>query len=192
WFVLSFIQADNKKIYLLYLGIVLVGGLVVALILKNYIIEMFHRFFDSNYSSLFSNITTGRTEIWSKYFKRFLKSPITFLFGNGHTAPRIDTNQYEHSIYLAFLNQFGVIGSAILIGAIVWTFKQNCKFSNKISNYLLLCILLFNGLVENLIGLLYTCLIWFITFYFITQPKNDKSEINNKPNSSNIKENTNE
>ncbi len=168
WFILSFVKSNNKKRFGLYFIILLISVSVLAVLAQDYIKIMIERFSDTGHSSTLNNLTTGRANIWKKYFERWIKSPATFLFGNGYTAPKIDTNQYEHSIYLAFLYQFGIIGTIVIISTLVWTLRKNAKLQRNIACYIPLGIFLFNGLVSNLSGVLCSCLIWFMAFYFIT------------------------
>ena len=168
WFILSFIKSNNKKMFGLYLIILIIAGILIAFVAQDYIKTMLERFSNTGHSSTINNVTTGRADIWEKYFDRWIKSPVTFLFGNGYTAPKIDTNQYEHSIYMAFLYQFGIIGTIAIISTLVWTLRKNAKLQRNIACYIPLGIFLINGLVSNLSGVLCSCLIWFMAFYFIT------------------------
>lgn len=167
WFAVSFIYSKHKKRYIIYSAILLVGMALVAIVAKDYILSIFDRFTNNQYSSLLNKITTGRADIWEQYLKRWLKSPLTFLFGNGYTAPKIPSNQYEHSIYVAFLHQFGVVGSAVIIGILVWTIRKNAKLQKNLAYYIPLAVLMVNGIVSNLSGILCTCLIWLMAFYFV-------------------------
>jgi hypothetical protein len=173
WFILSFIKSNNKKQFAIYLAVLSIGMLLSIIILQNHIRAMFiDRFVNSDYSSTLDNLTTGRVGIWSKYFNRWIKSPLTILFGNGYTASKIDTNQYEHSIYLAFLYQFGIIGTIIVIGALIWTIRKNSKLQHNVACYIPLGLFMINGLVSNLSGILCSCLIWFMALYFTTLDSN--------------------
>ncbi|MBQ7798629.1 MAG: hypothetical protein IJ371_05850 [Clostridia bacterium] len=168
WFVLSFIKSNNKKKFILFsIGLIFVLTLAIFLA-KDYVKTIIARFIDTDHSTIINNFTTGRADIWEAYLKRWLKSPLTFLFGNGYTASKIATNQYEHSIYIAFLYQFGIVGSIIIIGTLVWTIRKNAKLQRNIACYIPLSLLLLNGIVSNLSGILCTCLIWILAFYFVT------------------------
>jgi len=168
WFGISFIKSKNKKIYIVYGALGLVAVAIVAVLARNYIKLVLERFTDSGYNSVANNLTTGRVDIWKQYLKRWLKSPLTFLFGNGYTAPKIPIDKYEHSVYVAFLYQFGIIGSALIVGVLIWTVKQS-KLSKNIYSYIPLGLLLVNAIVSNLSGVLCTCLIWFMAFTLTKQ-----------------------
>ena len=163
---------------------------------KDYIIAIIERFTRSGFNSRVGNLTTGRAEIWKKYIDKWISSPITFLFGNGYTSPKISSNKYEHSIYIAFLNQFGIIGSIIIIGTLVWTMRKGGKLSRSLASYAVIGFLLVNGISSNLSGVLCTCLPWLLGFYFVTQDvdqyqKQNQSHKNLKPKTNNIKDKIN-
>ncbi len=188
WFIISFIRSNNKKRFIIYLALIIVAAGIISFVAHDYILSILHRF-GSNNSITMSSMTTNRDVIWAKYIKRWLKSPLTILFGNGYTAPKIDTNQYEHSIYLAFLFQFGIIGTILIISTLVWTIRRNSKLERNISSYIPLSLLLINGLVSNLSGILCTCLIWFMAFYFVTIDNNENKIIKNSDDSNNTIDN---
>ncbi len=179
WFGLSFIKSKRKKNYIWYTLIIIICVTALIFIFRDYIGKILDRFTSSSSSSKIDAITTNRTPIWKAYLKRWLETPITFLFGNGYTAIKIPTNQYEHSIYLAFLFQFGIIGSAIIIGALIWTLRK-AKFSRNIANYIPVGLLLINGMVSNLSGVLCPCLTWLLAFCFVVsgQDKLQNIELN--------------
>ena len=181
WFVLSFIKSNNKKMFGLYLIFLILGVMAFTFIAKDYISTMIDRFFNGKQDSIFDSITSGRVSIWKAYFKRWLKSPLTFLFGNGYTAQKIATNRYEHSIYLAFLFQFGVLGTIAIISVVVWTLRKNATLQRNPACYIPLIVFLFNGLVSNLSGVLCSCLIWFMAFYFVTMDA-DNQTTSSSPN----------
>ena len=61
-----------------------------------------------------------------------------------------------------------MLGTALIISTLVWTLRKGAKLQRNVANYIPLGIFLFNGLVSNLSGILCTCLIWLISFYFVT------------------------
>ena len=182
WFALSFVKSKNKKRFGLYLILIALGGIAFAFIAREYILTILNRFLNTGHSSTLNNLTTGRVDIWKKYLSRWIDSPLTILFGNGYTAPKIDTNQYEHSIYIAFLFQFGIVGTIAIIGTLVWTLRQGAKLQRNIAYYIPLGIFLFNGLVSNLSGVLCSCLIWFVSFYFVATDTISNVQINQNNN----------
>ncbi len=175
WMVMAFIQSKNKKrlsFYFICGFVIVLAGLILA---RNYIWTLIERFFSTGHTNFIDNLTSGRREIWSKYIDNWLKSPLTFFFGNGYTSEKIRvmdhlgySYKYEHSIYIAFLNQFGLIGSIAIIYLIVKTLKTNGKLQRKPSCYIPLGVLLINGISSNLSGILCSCLIWFMALYFTT------------------------
>ncbi|MBQ3502578.1 MAG: hypothetical protein IJA72_02835, partial [Clostridia bacterium] len=167
WYTISFIKSANKRNYIWYTIILVLLLLAVIFVFRNYIHRIINRFIDSSYSSKIDNFTTGRASIWKEYIRRWLESPITVLFGNGYTAQKISTNFYEHSIYIAFLFQFGVVGTILIMGLLIWSMCK-AKFSRNIANYIPVALLLINGLTSNLSGILCPCIIWLLAFCFVT------------------------
>ena len=168
WFGLAFIQSNNKKRFALYSVVLMIALTVVAVCAQNYIKTIIHRFTDNQYSSAIDNLTTGRAEIWKQYLSRWLTSPLTFLFGNGCAASKINAVQSEHSTYVALLYQFGVVGVVCLLATIIWSLRKYTRVSKSLASYIPIAVMLVYGLCEALSGGLYTCLVWFIGFYFIT------------------------
>ena len=175
WYGISFIKSNNRKRYIWYSIIIVISLALILIVCKNYISQILDRFTSNAFSSKIDAVTTGRTPIWKAYIKRWLKSPITFLFGNGYTAQKIASNNYEHSIYLAFMFQFGLIGSSIIIGTLVYSIKK-AGFSKNISNYIPVGLLLINGLVSNLSGVLCPCLTWLLAFCIIVNKPNQAQQ----------------
>ena len=182
WFVLSFAKSNNKKKFILFSVLLVIALLVIGLLAKSYIETIISRFISDKDPSNMDHFTTGRTKIWSDYIDRWLKSPLTFLFVNGYTASKIPCGRYEHSIYIAFLYQFGVVGTIIVISTLIWTIRTNAKLQRNIACYIPLALFLFNGLVSNLSGVLCSCLLWFMVFYFVTLDSNQQTQINLQPN----------
>ena len=182
WFGLAFIQSNNKKRFAIYSVGLLIVLVLIGLCAQNYIKAIIDRFTESNYSSTIDNLTTGRGEIWKQYLNRWLKSPLTFLFGNGCTASKINAIQSEHSTYVALLYQFGVVGVACLVATVIWSIRKYAKISKNIASYIPLAVMLIYGLCEALSGGLYTCLVWFISFCFVTFIDNPKSTPENADN----------
>ncbi len=76
-----------------------------------------------------SDFTTGRTDIWNKYFKAFTDDPLLMLFGRGFSKGDV-FGKASHNTIIQSIFQFGIIGSTILLAWIVCylqTFLQNVK-----------------------------------------------------------------
>lgn len=69
----------------------------------------------TNWDNL-NELTTGRTEIWSRYFQAFDKDPLLFTFGKGFTNILVN-DKATHNTLLQIVFQFGIIG---LIFLAVW------------------------------------------------------------------------
>jgi hypothetical protein len=162
WIIIGFIKAKKK----LYHAIFVFSGLVIAVILcivyKDKVAVILNRFYGGSMENFWDHLTTGRVDIWKEYIANWLSSPRTILFGNGFTAPKISSGYYEHNVYIAFLNQYGILGSALLVFAAIYTVKQNCAMERNFAAYIPFILFLFNGLSSNLSGTLCTCLPWLL------------------------------
>ncbi len=177
WFVTSFVKSNHKKRYIIYLLMLIGLGFLVYNLSQDYIQVMVERFVGrkSNRTAV-QQLTSGRIRIWEEYLDMWLKSPLTILFGNGYTSPKIPCGRYEHSLYLSLLNQFGIIGTIIIISAVVYTVRKGCKLSKNIINYVPVILLLINGLVSNMSGGLCTCLSWLFALCFVIDNKNKQKD----------------
>lgn len=158
WFIYSIVKAEDKQDFIANSLFILSASIIMVGIYHQYFIDMFNRFFGDKSNGLLDSITTGRVSIWYKYIKQWLDNPISILFGNGYASPKIDTNQYEHCLYIAFLNRFGIIGSIIIVTIMVWTVIKDGANKTKLCNYLPLFAILVYGLVDNVSGVLFTFL----------------------------------
>ncbi len=162
WIIIGFIKSRNKLRALIIIVAFLLSLSAACLIFHEKAKAIFSRFTSGSMADFWSNFTTGRVEIWREYVKTWLSSPRSILFGWGFTSPQIPSLRYEHSVYIAFLYQYGIIGSLILIAAAVWTIKQNACFEKKLPAYIPIILLALNGLSSNLSGVLCSCLPWLL------------------------------
>lgn len=65
-----------------------------------------------------SDLTTGRVDLWSKYLETFIEDPILLFFGKGFTSVLI-FDKASHNTIIQIVYQFGLIGSAFLVGWLV-------------------------------------------------------------------------
>ncbi|MBQ8522411.1 MAG: O-antigen ligase family protein [Clostridia bacterium] len=169
--LLGFIWSKNKKNYVKYALILLIGLILLILVFHDYIeliIERFHS--NYNYSGVFNSITTGRWDIWKSYLNKWSYSPLYVLFGCGITAPNIN-DRTPHNFFVSLLYKFGIVGIVILVASLFYIFKQ-FKLHKNASLYLPLIVVLLNGLTEDLSCSLYTCLPLLVAFIFIINNKN--------------------
>lgn len=98
-----------------------------------------------------SDLTTGRSDIWSAYLKLYLSDWRIFLFGVGYSLENYNLRQ-SHSYFLELLIHLGVVGSIIYLNGLNAVFKP---FSMKVRGRLLcllpLAALLMRGFGINLL-----------------------------------------
>ncbi len=177
WIIIGFIKAKKKLYHAIFVGIALIIVTILCLIYKDKVEFMLNRFYGKNDGNFWDHLTTGRMDIWKEYIANWLSSPRTILFGNGFTAPKISSGYYEHNVYIAFLNQYGILGSAILVFAAVYTVKQSCVMERRFSAYIPFILFLFNGISSNLSGTLCTCLPWLLAVcIFSYSPQREESQ----------------
>lgn len=94
-----------------------VGALfLVSLSTSSRLIEMILSRFDSNAN--LSDFTTGRTDIWAKFFSAFKQDASLLLFGQGYTDVMI-TSKASHNTIIQVIFQFGLVGCVAFVGWIV-------------------------------------------------------------------------
>lgn len=69
-----------------------------------------------------SDLTTGRSDIWSDYLNLYLSDWRIFLFGVGYSLEKYSLRQ-SHSYFLELLIHFGIVGSIIYLNALNAVFK---------------------------------------------------------------------
>ncbi|OFV72445.1 hypothetical protein [Acetobacterium wieringae] len=98
-----------------------------------------------------SDLTTGRSDIWSEYLNLYLSDWKIFLFGLGYSLEKYNLRQ-SHSYYLELLLHLGIIGSVVYFNVLIAVFKP---FSIKIRGRLLcllpLAALVMRGFAINLL-----------------------------------------
>lgn len=117
----------NKDYFAAVCGIVIIAVVVVLTI--NGTIGLFANFMARlRYSD---DITTGRTDIWLRYIKHILDSPLNLIFGFGIAAPIL--RKAAHSTYIDFIYFYGLVGSALFISGIVVSMSKK-RITYRISN----------------------------------------------------------
>lgn len=162
WIIIGFFKAKSKSRHAIMTGALIAVVAIFCVIYREKVGLMLARFYGGKISDFWATLTTGRVEIWKEYIESWLSSPRTILFGNGFTAPKIPSGKYEHSVYIAFLNQYGVIGTIALFVVAIWTVKQSARMEKRFSAYIPFILLLVNGVSSNLSGVLCTCLPWLL------------------------------
>ena len=66
-----------------------------------------------SYAANISQLTTGRTEIWLRYFNEFSHNALLTLFGEGFSAVNL-YGRASHNSVIQGIYQFGIIGFPLL------------------------------------------------------------------------------
>lgn len=126
---------------------------VVSLIFKSYLADIYSRFFIYfEDHSFWAQITTGRTEIWVKYFDEIFSSPQKALFGVGLFTSDIQVAG-PHNSFIFLLYRFGLVG-LVLIAVLVASYIMGGKpwFKIRFNNCLMCLLWLFLSLEEVVIS----------------------------------------
>jgi len=98
------------KVVVITVAVITAIFIATSVLFKDLLAMMDVRFsFDSN----LSEITTGRTDVWSLYLKELRSDWKMLLLGNGYTNIRIG-EKYTHNTLLQMVFQLGLIGTPIL------------------------------------------------------------------------------
>lgn len=175
-YVYSAIHSQDKKKFALKSVAVLLLIAITCSIFYKFISIIVDRFVGQGVSA--DSITTGRAEIWKEYLKCWTKNPRTILFGCGISMPylRLPTPRSPHSIFVGLLTQLGVVGCIALLIIIVLLIKNSGKLSKKLYCYIPLIVCILNGLTEDYLNPLHTCLPILVALLFIVEPSKTISQ----------------
>ena len=128
------IKTKNPKHLLELLWYVAVLAVVFAIGWK-YVNAMYQRIFNPNAGMWaegdnlsFTNLTTGRSDIWIGYFKEIFGSWQMLLFGAGASAGFV--NRPAHSLPIEYLYRYGVLGVLVMLAIFVvsaWPYIKKVK-----------------------------------------------------------------
>lgn len=76
-----------------------------------------------SYASNVSELTTGRTDLWMRYFYEFTHNILLTLFGVGYTSVTLE-NAASHNTIIQGVFQFGVLGFPALCAWMAFTLKR--------------------------------------------------------------------
>lgn len=134
--VVYFTFLSNKPLSRwLKMGMVLVIGLILGVILVDYIPSIANTL--SRFTTYGTDITNGRIELYEFAWKWFKENPILGI-GWGGYSHRInttfigaiygrDSNMYAHNVYLQLLCDVGIVGFMIFIIPMILTIKKTYK-----------------------------------------------------------------
>lgn len=176
-YVYSAIHSQNRKKFALKSVAVLLLIAITCSIFYKFIYIIVDRFIGQGISA--DSITTGRAEIWKEYLKCWTKNPRTILFGCGISMPylRLPTPRSPHSIFIGLLTQLGVVGCIAFLIIIALLIKDSGKLSKKWYCYIPLIVCILNGLTEDYLNPLHTCLPILLALLF-TKTKGETYEQN--------------
>lgn len=130
-FAMSLLKIRDKNYWIL-LGTIIVA-IAVFLCIGIFCLNIFDRFLKPNELSdkIFSNIVTGRNEIWSKYLEEIISTPIKIAFGSGIFAKDV-VDIGPHNMYLGIFYRFGLLGiCAFGALAISYAFDSGIPFKTS-------------------------------------------------------------
>ena len=117
WMIISLVK---QKRYILA-SISIVGIVVFAVLLMRGNISIFDNVL-IRLNETKGNITTGRTSLWGKYIIYFMEHPFKLFIGNG--LGKGYTFSAPHSIYIDYLDFYGILGTSIFLVCIYNCLKK--------------------------------------------------------------------
>ena len=90
--------------------------------------------------SSISDLTTGRSDLWTMYLQYFLDNPFKMLVGNG-VGLYLLKNAAPHNTYIDFLYQLGITGT-VLFFVCISMYATKCKtiHARTIANYVVIIV----------------------------------------------------
>lgn len=120
----------------------------------------------------------GRFSVWLFYLSSLMRSPITFLFGNGNASAYVElglVEHVEHNSYIELLSTYGAFGfvARLLVGGYlfyeVWIQKRNVKGIKLLNCIPLLAVLVcFSGVSGGTSDQFNLCLLiscWALVYF---------------------------
>ncbi len=151
---------------------ILVSVGIICLVFRKQCVAFFDRFtmFFTD-GTIWDQITTGRATIWGTFWKAWLSSPISIIFGQGLSANEpVSIGSHNDILYILFhTGLVGLVLSALLVGSYVYLVRDK-KDRIHLINILPILLLFLLSLQENI--LLKTEFIFIIlAFAFIFDKK---------------------
>lgn len=138
---------------IIFIGIVIALLTGVSFMFKPYLEDIYSRFFIYfENDTFFSQITTGRSEIWACYLEEVFSTPQKAMFGVGlFTTDMQVAGPHNSAIFLLY--RFGMVG-VILIGVLIASYIMGGKpwFKIRFNNCLMCLTWLFLSLEEVVIS----------------------------------------
>lgn len=121
WLPMLLGKSIHKKKFGLLAGILCVGILILSSPAFQDLFQIMEDRF--SYSSNLSQLTTGRTELWSNYFNELMINIPLLLFGEGYSNINLYGRASHNTIIQGFY-QFGLIGFPIFIAWMYYMLKN--------------------------------------------------------------------
>lgn len=102
----------GRKILIITCSVLVLVFIATSALFSGLIDVMLTRF---AYSKDFSSFTTGRVELWLRYYEEIFSSAKILLLGKGFTNVKVD-ERAPHNTIIQAVFQFGIIGVIVLIG----------------------------------------------------------------------------
>lgn len=124
----------RQLIFLLLLIVVGIAVLQGKVPILNTVLSRFDDVTDAR------SLTTGRSEIWKRYFAYWNSHELLLLFGHGLGQPLLD-GYAAHNTYIDFAYYLGIIGSALYFCCILAITRRKAGIKRNFLNYsVLICI----------------------------------------------------
>lgn len=153
-FVYMILILRKNKIHGLWqcISIIVIAGLVFVIFRKQFfaLFERFTKVFTD--SSVWNQITTGRVEIWSKFWQGWLSTPLSIIFGNGLTAPEpVLIGSHNDALYILY--HLGIFGALLVVTLLISYFMlvRNKKQRVHLINFVPLLIILILSIEETIL-----------------------------------------
>lgn len=106
-------QYRNRKSLFATMIVVMIAIVAAIMLLSSFspISVIMTRFLNA---SSISELTTGRTDVFTRYWDAITRNMGTFIFGGGFAAPRLGKD--THNLYLEILYHIGALGLLLLAG----------------------------------------------------------------------------
>lgn len=138
--VFTIIKAPNKKIHFFYIGIVVLGMVIIYLCLMKDVNTMFTALIDRGLG------TSGRSKLYKEAWELFKAHPL-FGVGKGYVGPHTHTSAI--GIYWFHSTIFQIIASMGIMGIIAYVFfyvvRLQILFKNIKNSFNLFCLAVFIG-----------------------------------------------
>ena len=158
--------------------------IAACFIAKDLVLKIIDRFVAYNKSSSFmSQITTGRSGIWYRYFNEISSSVQKLLFGVGLFSKEL-VKIGPHNVLVYFLYRSGLIG-IILLAMIIWSYLR--AYNGKLAISLKNCLLVIVFIVVAMEEMIFSDRFYFFMVFAIMLIFKEKEET---PDGREIKEQT--